>query len=216
LYNDIVTISFDDNSTTTYAVHHGLICFHSSFFRGALQGGFSESANKEVVLPAEEKEPFRTFLSWIYRMQLHDAGVNFIMTTGTQAIHMIKTYIFADKRGIPGLKNAIIDLLISAQIAERCIPTRTMQKAWEGTSENDGLRKLFVDWHVYCPLVPHFVKVGQPDLYLKEMLLVVLDRVIRRDSRPARRSDAEWKRLKCLYHDHIGAEVGGSQGLNNS
>jgi hypothetical protein len=181
-----------------------------------LQGGFSESAKNEVVLPVEEKEPFRTFLSWIYRMQLHDAGVNFSMKNKAQTIHMIKTYILADKRGIPGLKNAIIDLLMSAQIAERSVPTHAMQKAWGGTSENDGLRKLFVDWHVYCQLAPDFLNVGQPDLYPKEMLLLILNRVIRRDSRPALRSDAEWKRLKCLYHDHIGAEVGGSQALNNS
>lgn len=169
------------------------------------------------MLPAEEKEPFKTFMSWIYRMQLHDAGNNCTHHSRVQVTLIIEAYIFADKRGIPGLKNAIIDLLMNTQMAEMRLPAfAAVRIGWEGTSENDGLRKLFVDWFVYLEIMPAQFRVASMDHYPKEMLVILLDRVIQRDTRPAVRTDAEWKRLKCLYHDHTGAGTGGNQALKNN
>ena len=187
-----------------FAVHRGLICYHSSFFRATFQGRSPDSDHKSIVLPRREKQPFRTFMSWIYRMQLFDPEINFTIHDGTQYDEIVRTYIFADKRGVPSLKNAITDLLISTQIKENVLPDARLQEIWEKTPEDDGLRKL--DWHVHLSLPPGIIHVDKPHRYPKDLLLRILDKVIKPSACPAFRVPADWIRLKCNYHDHTAVE----------
>lgn len=215
MYDAIVTIRFDDEEATEFAVHRGLICYHSGFFRGALQGHFLESGEKVVTLPAFEAPAFRTFMRWMYTSRLCDPGVSFNIEVAKEVREMIDAYILADKRGIPGLKNAIIDLLIEANVECNHIPTLSVVQAWSSLPESDGLRNLFLDWLSMQKLGTGFFDDQHLDRYPPRFMLKLLQRITRPDRSPAMREDKQWLASKCLYHDHRGAEVGGSQALRS-
>ena len=202
LYDTVVTIGFENDDATTFTVHRGLICHHSSFFRTALQGRFSEGQEKKVTLPAEEKEPFRVFMGWMYRMQLFDADVRFSLADYKTTSCAIEAYVFAIKRGIPCLKNAIVDLFVTTQIKERILPISVFQRLWSATPTDDGLRKLTVDWCVFFSLKDTVFDGESCSRWPKELLFKVLSRVILPAKRPEFRSSDDWTRLKCDYHDH--------------
>jgi hypothetical protein len=54
-------------------------------------------------------------------------------------------YIFADMRGIPALKNAIIDVMVEASDKELCIPIESMKIIWETAPESARLQNLVLN-----------------------------------------------------------------------
>lgn len=200
LYDSILTISFDDKGETTFDVHRGLISYHSSYFRGALKAGPRNGKKKTLVLPAADKEPFRVFMRWMYTLRLHEPEVAFSMKTGSQTEDIVEAYIFGEKRGIPGLKNAITDMLIEACIKDNIIPCESLQKIWSSTAAEDGLRKLFLDWLTYYSLKEKWF--SDHERYPAEFLCQLLNRVIHPKRRPSFRSNTQWREAKCTYHDH--------------
>ncbi|KAK5114029.1 hypothetical protein LTR85_010335 [Meristemomyces frigidus] len=58
-----VVVSFEE---VAFAVHQDLICRHSQYFKGAFDGGFSETTNGIVVLKQESVKNFTLFLAWLY------------------------------------------------------------------------------------------------------------------------------------------------------
>lgn len=197
LYDTLLTIRFDDGSDTTFDVHRGLICHHSTYFHSALKSEFVQGT--KCILPAADKDPFRVFMRWMYTLRLHEPETTFTMQNGG-AQPMIMAYVFASMRGIPGLKNAIIDLLLRNQIKLKFIPTSCLQYVWTNTTPDDALRKLFLDWYIYNPLKSDIFDYYNQ--YPVEFMCQLMNRVIDPKTRPPLRSAADWLQSKCLYHDH--------------
>lgn len=205
LYDVVLTIRFDgDDSGTEFQVHRGLISYHSSHFRNALKGRSSNRKEKTITLPAFEIDSFRVFMRWMYMSRLHEPDVTFTMNTITSATEMIRAYIFANSRGIPGMKNAIIDALVEAQAKDKKIPMACLQYVWSNTAAGDGLRKLFLDWLTFNKLDKSLFDVYTQ--YPAEFCCQLLERVVEPASRPPYRNQEQWLQSKCQYHDHTSAE----------
>jgi predicted phosphoadenosine phosphosulfate sulfurtransferase len=93
---------------------------------------------------------------------------------------------------IPGLKNAIVDLLVEANVKERAIPTYQLELVWEKLPESDGLRKLFLDWFTYQNIGQDFFSLSDDHDYPHSFLIEPMHRVIRPPDRPKFRSKKEW------------------------
>jgi hypothetical protein len=152
----------------------------------------------------------------MYTSCLYDPGSSFDIRVRKKIEEMVDVYVFADKRGIPGLKNAIVDLLIEAQIEAQLVPGHAIPKVWNALPESDGLRSLFFDWMSMKLLdVEKFFSDERLEWYPPNFMLKLLRCIAHPEKRPAIRKDRQWLAMKCRYHDHTGAEVGGNQALRN-
>lgn len=90
-------------------MHKGLLCYHSTFFKSALNGNFKEASTGIIDLPEDDFQVFERFNIWLYTRRLYDKEDRRNTRPGSHLL--IKLYLFADCRGIEGLRNAVIDLL---------------------------------------------------------------------------------------------------------
>nr|POE48680.1 hypothetical protein CFP56_38777 [Quercus suber] len=156
-----------DRPRTRYLVHKELCTAASPFFAAALDdgrgGGFRETAEQAVHLPAERPEVFEWFLQWLYTGTLTsplsaEAGGG----GGTRDTHVDGD--LCDRAGSPKffllldlwaladrlLADALCDLLLStiARLAETTNSVPTPADTWllyDELPEHAGLRDLIVD-----------------------------------------------------------------------
>lgn len=86
-----------------------LLCNSSTYFKAALNNGFSETATQSISLDDESPEVFRTYAAWLFE---HEICQNVEQLACFES-HMFQVYIFADKRGIIGLPNDVVTKLSS-------------------------------------------------------------------------------------------------------
>lgn len=127
-----------------YAMHKGLLCSRSGYFKAALTGKFREAEDQVVTLDDEEPETFRMFNAWLYTDVLVEDSDPLAISWSS----MFNIYIFAEKRIIPLLQNAAIDAIIRASKKEN-FPSEEIRHAWAMTGEKSSLRKLLVDLRLY-------------------------------------------------------------------
>ncbi|KAG2165936.1 hypothetical protein VTO58DRAFT_108796 [Aureobasidium pullulans] len=86
-----------------------LLCNSSTYFKAALNNGFSETATQSICLDDEDPEVFRTYAAWLFEHEVCQAMDEIACFES----HMFQVYIFADKRGIIGLANDVVTKLCS-------------------------------------------------------------------------------------------------------
>ena len=123
-----------------YAIHKGLLCSRSGYFKAALTGNFSEATDQVVTLDDEDPDTFRTFNAWLYT----DVLVEDVDPEAIPWTLLFNIYVFAEKRIIPLLQNAVIDEIIRVN-QKAPIPTTEIRRVWAKTAETSPLRKLLVD-----------------------------------------------------------------------
>jgi hypothetical protein len=69
-------------------------------------------------------------------------------------------YVFGDARGVPGLCNAAIDLLLQNFHREWKVPLAEVRYVYDNTLHGSALRKIFVD---ICVETFRFEKLSDPD-----------------------------------------------------
>ena len=119
-YDHLVSITAGKEQKL-FRIHKGLLRYHPSYFRPALNNNFKESHIEAVELPQDEVDVFQAFYIWIYTHRLHDPQSSSVKLSiaGSLKSHemplsarlLCKIYVFGDVRGIPGLKSEAIDLL---------------------------------------------------------------------------------------------------------
>lgn len=130
----------------SYAIHKGILCSRSDYFRAALTGNFSEAAEQVVTLDDEDPDTFRTFNAWLYtNVLVEDPDPD-----KTHWSLLFSIYFFAEKRIIPLLQNAAIDEIIRAN-KNAYVPAEAMRHTWTRTAETSPLRKLLVDLRLIEP-----------------------------------------------------------------
>jgi hypothetical protein len=191
----------------TYWMHEGLLCHHSSYFRGTLRGGFAESIDKVVRLGYTSTDTVDLFKNWIYIGKLFDASTPNPEQSNKFWKLIIETYAFAEMRGIPGLKNACTDAFLDRVGDTWQLPLNHYTMIYERTSQNAALRTLASDLFVTCyPVRGQFKEQGMawveslPKDFLVDVILSESHEVVQYQSQLGR---SYVKRLpKCRYHDH--------------
>lgn len=145
LYDSIISIKVGPENTT-FGIHRGLLCHHSSYFDRALNGGFKEAVEGEVILADEDPTIFTRFNEWLY------TGAILLGKIETERDIpypvLVKLYIFAEKRGVVRLQNRVTDFIIRKNKISQSFPNSCIRFAWTNTADSSPLHRLLVDLYV--------------------------------------------------------------------
>lgn len=92
-----------------------LLCFHSKYFRSALQGEFAEAKTKRVELLNEKPEAFKLVVEWLYTHEIKASGRNANGFTSIDSEEpgfstLLDTWMLADYLDLPKLQNFIMKM----------------------------------------------------------------------------------------------------------
>ncbi|KAF2813013.1 uncharacterized protein BDZ99DRAFT_460327 [Mytilinidion resinicola] len=190
-----------------YQIHKGLLLYHSSYFVGALSGGFKESDTEIVELFTDEVAVFDAVYCWLYKGHLFDSPTSGQFMDITFLYDLLcKIFVFGDMRGIPTLKNAAIDLLHSSICMEWKFPKTQVRFIYENTMEGSLLRKFIVNVAVLIASCETFLSIDKDGTnFTHEFLMDVI--------RALNDQGGKWLVIgrdafaiinRCRYHDHSG------------
>ncbi|MCJ1469512.1 hypothetical protein MMC07_008145 [Pseudocyphellaria aurata] len=198
LYDSIIYAKVGPDNTS-FGIHRGLLCHHSSYFDRALNGNFREAVEGEVVLADEDPSLFARFNEWLY------TGVFLLNNEIGQDIPfeiLVDLYVFAEKRGVIRLQNAVIDCMIK----KRSIPT-DIRYAWNNTPDSSPLHKLLVDLFVrrvkFAETMDDAKKRKRLDCVLDKDILIAYVMAFHRMKADGSilKGYSFWE-SRCLYHVH--------------
>ncbi|TID26889.1 50s ribosomal protein l17 [Venturia nashicola] len=204
LYDTMVIVKVGP-SEKEFHIHKGLICHYSEFFRGAFKGGFQENEGA-VTLDEDRVDVFQCFSNWLYTGKLLAEDQKFDLEKAGDSKHLLGIYVFAEARGIPRLKNEIVNHVLSSVVNQKCIPINHIRYVYENTPEKDKMRALLVDimtrWSTVD--VNDFFNDETRNTYPSEFLFDACKATIGLTN--VKKPDVSakgWKKLnKCDYHDH--------------
>ncbi|KAI9696023.1 MAG: hypothetical protein M1836_005854 [Candelina mexicana] len=129
-----------------FLIHKDLLCFYSSYFRGALEGTFREARENTVLLSDDSVDVFRSFFGWLYTQQFQPSDGQDLTIS-----KLARIYVFADKIGATVLKNQIIDSinLVHSRPKGELADNETIDHVFEHTPASSPLRQLLVDQYAY-------------------------------------------------------------------
>jgi hypothetical protein len=93
-----------------------LLCNSSTYFKAALNNGFSETLTQKITLDDEDPDVFRTYAVWLFQLEITDDSLSEV---DNLIRHLFQVYIFADKRDIRSLANDVVTFLSSFWVSER-------------------------------------------------------------------------------------------------
>ena len=190
-------------------MHRGLLSHHSSYFRAALNGPFQEAATGEVVLKDEESRIFEVFNTWLYTGKVTQEvdGVD----TACEWYQLTRLYVFADKRGIPRLKNAVVNDIVNKPHKKTGIHSQ-VDYVYSNTPVKSLLRKLLVDILIW-KLDIQTSKVFGNDKTCRQDFLLDIIRALDLRPTPKNIADAPFrKNLKGYYEDEDVQTTDGQEG----
>ncbi|KAL0264295.1 hypothetical protein SLS55_000242 [Diplodia seriata] len=155
-YGGMVKIIVGRNEDSKeFHFHKGLLCWASSYFKAALkEDRFKEGIEGVVRLEEDDPDTIQRFMEWVYNGRILPEGLipfqdELWEVITTQA--MWELYAFAECRGIPLLKNDIIDTV--ADILARTwdmVPPSAVLQIYRDTPCGDGMRRLLVSFMAYA------------------------------------------------------------------
>ncbi|KAF2100517.1 hypothetical protein NA57DRAFT_74123 [Rhizodiscina lignyota] len=208
LYDSIITIEVGPKPPKAYWLHEGILCHHSLYFREALRGDSSESQQKVIKLEETEVKVFDAFKNWLYTGKLFDTS-----TLDDPKVFdvLCKIWIFGNRRGVPGLKNAAADAFIDQSLRLWILPDELFLFIYDNTSNGAQLRTLIADLLVLSrDLLEMFTRLDGSlvERYPKQLLLDVLRSPMHKDLRFQSIASKIFigKMDRCKYHDHRGPD----------
>ncbi|KAF2112097.1 hypothetical protein BDV96DRAFT_169024 [Lophiotrema nucula] len=177
----ITIIAGRDDSTGEFSMHRGLLCFHSEYFRNMLNGGFKERGSTSLIIQEVDVETFQLFFDWAYTGEL---GAKGSLASGMLAWDdLLKAYLFADYHIAETFNNLVVDSFFLKWENNWGLPTLHVKTLYDSTTEDDPLRKLFVDLCVETWPINNLEKTRAP--YPAHFLLELLMGLKERDCAPA-------------------------------
>lgn len=156
-----------------------------------------------VTLPEDDPVLFKIFITWLYarrlRVNLPDGR-----DTPCQALTLVQLFVFGDVRGIPALRNDVIDAFVKER---HTVHKEVIPYLYENTPESSPLRKLFVDLINWQYQMSTIEKKGifHPDrdtlpYFTREFLMELL---IARDQlpRPILKVNSPFSRQRCSFRE---------------
>lgn len=193
-----------------YNMHEGLLCHHSSYFRGAIRGGFgveiSETNEKIIRLNLIDLKVFESFKLWLYTGKLFSSSTK--PTCGPRLNEaLVNIWVFADMRGIPGMRNAATDGILDRVAETGHICVDVVPKVYAETMEGSALRCLYVDLIRFQHSLSYFgTKCKELGLRLPvEFLYDVMEAYCAHGQAWTKIFDRKWHAAKmdrCKYHEH--------------
>jgi hypothetical protein len=92
-----------------------LLCNSSTYFKAALNNGFSETASQKITLDDDSPDVFRTYAAWLFEHEITNDSLSEVENLER---HLFYVYIFADKRGIRCLANDVVTMMCSFWVVE--------------------------------------------------------------------------------------------------
>lgn len=126
-----------------FGIHRALLSHYSSYFKAALTESFSESQAGVISLEDEDPEVFRAFNEWIYSTVLSYQHYAKDHTWST----LLDLYVFAEKRIIPRLQNAVIDAMIKYGGKSGSHPGTEIHLAWINTASSSPLHAFLAEFY---------------------------------------------------------------------
>ncbi|KAF2650755.1 hypothetical protein K491DRAFT_761531 [Lophiostoma macrostomum CBS 122681] len=211
-------ISFDPSTILTvivgsppkqrsFAVHEGVICARSDFFRRAMNGDWSESQQRLVTLSAEDPDVFGVYLTHVYTGRLPSMNGQYDISPLPENLNggfaneyqrLGEVYVLCEQLQDREGKNAVVlAILAMAQhnLSTDCgwiLPSdNTVANIYDGTTKGNKARSLLVD--LYTNATSRFVADGADNLpkeFLHELSVALLETGNER-SVAARKSDGQ-------------------------
>lgn len=147
----VKVIAGDGKSAKEFFFHRNLLACVSSYFKIALQEDrFKEGIEGIIHLDQDDPETVGLFMDWLYD------GDRIIIESGREQYkkaicskELYDLYIFADFRGVPALKNRIVDVF--ADLLARTwsvFPTISVARLYENIPHGSGLTRLMATFVV--------------------------------------------------------------------
>lgn len=199
----LVTIKVGPKAMS-YSVHKDLLCHYSSYFRGALTGGFAEARSHEITLVEEETWIFDIFVNFLYTGRLYEekpgldaatrSAVETPETDHSETIasesdtiieartfvnlrqsELIRVWVFADRRGVIALQNEAINAYHQHILETGCLEYVGLSYLYDNTVSGAKLRNMFVEFDAIVPNAkPEFARYV--DSWPKDYLAELCDR----------------------------------------
>lgn len=183
--------------TTEFNIPGALLTDCSTYFTGALNGGFREADENKIVLDDEDPEVFRTFVAWMYKQRLSNKPLRTASKEDFQS-HLVRVYAFADKRGIPCLCDAVITALAN-HLHDSYLDSSIISLTYELGLEKSRLFRLFVDDEVGRHWEGHYAYEEYP----KEFVAAVLTRSrAHMNKQEIHTRPVHPTHYVCDYHEH--------------
>jgi len=135
-----------------FQVHLRVLCDASPVFNAAFHGGFLEASNRSMDLPEDDPEAFERLVQWLYCKvydKPHFAGEP-CDDDQIGYMDLAKLYVAADKFGIIGLKNDVMDRWCEAHSTTAEAPfTEVLDYVYENTTSKSKLREVIVAIYVW-------------------------------------------------------------------
>ena len=207
-----------DGFARTFLVYEGLLKYYSSYFRDALSEERVDGQTKTINLAEDNSGTFRDFFYWLSSGKLYE---HFL--PGGQipfdVDRICEIFYFGDKRGIPELCNAAIDLLFQKLMQAQQYPLFNVKAIYHNTTPQSPLRRYIVGFgaehHIWtnmrdfmhaCPkdfladIIIHLAERDAPPSYLQYILLE--DYIKQKESQ-----------ICPKFHDHSAIQVSASAPL---
>lgn len=143
--HDVVIDIGPRGSRRTFQLPCTLLIDCSTYFCAALRSGnFLEARTCHIILAEEGPITFSRFETWLCTRELdlpttadHKGAIDFLAT--------INFWLFADRRGIHVLANAVLDFLHGLVVQHWQLPTCDLDHIFVNTTPNNPLRRFVVD-----------------------------------------------------------------------
>lgn len=190
-----------------FTIHRDLATASSAVFEKACNGKWKESESV-LRLPDEKPDTFAQYVYWLYSGKLEistDLGndkSNQKVKFSEAFVPLSDLYVMGDMLLCRGLKNAIIDKVITLANKNGRFPIGMRERYFEKTTPECALQRLLVDFLVYESEPEGAIeqRMGPPTFWFKVVKGMVerigngLDK-----GRP-------WELDKCQYHEHKAGE----------
>ncbi|KAL9609030.1 MAG: hypothetical protein Q9167_006172 [Letrouitia subvulpina] len=147
----VVTITTGP-ARTPFKVHEGLLLKHSEHFLDLVVGGRAQAQlPRRIHLRKVTPQAFRLVNFWLYTGVLTDDDDIEVATANPKELpgpswnELVEVYIFAERKSMPGLQDACIELFIRRIVKSTEFPQEIISQVWQNTSEGSMMQRLIVD-----------------------------------------------------------------------
>jgi hypothetical protein len=131
-----------------FLVHKQFACHYSPVLKTAFNGSFVEGLTQTYKLEDTAATAFTLFVQWLYTRKIEEVtkSEHFI---GEYFHALTRLWVLADKLLIPCLQNQAIDAIDEWRKAHNMIAVHDFKYAYQNTSDDSPLRRLFVQHCVW-------------------------------------------------------------------
>lgn len=198
--------------------------WHSSYFAAALdpEGGFAESGKSQIEI-AGDIGVFEAFRCWIFTGRLKDTPTMSSPDMGSSnaedkflsPLMLCRLWVFGDFRGVPALKNAVIDMLHEQLTVKWVRFAKCIKYVYGNTAEGSQLQRFLADSFTSTVSCSGFLKQNK-SFYTMDFVLAVLPIYVAQAESGGNRGKVRmrWAEVdRCKWHHHSGP--GGKLRLEN-